>query len=140
MDEAELSAVTGNPVARSLLKTCALSGKRAEPEHFGTCGFTGAEVLNTELGVSDVSGKRYRLDQQLRSVVSGKTGHKEEFLFCHETRQPIMPEEAEQCELTKFAQRRAGEMPADRQGGLTFRARALRRQRQTSPQEHAGEQ
>jgi hypothetical protein len=101
MDEAELSAITENPVARSLLKTCPLTGKRAEPEHFGTCAFTGAEILNTELGISDVSGKRYRLDKQLRSAVSGKTGHKEEFLFCHETRQPIMPEEAEQCEVTK---------------------------------------
>jgi len=38
-------------------------------------------------------GKRYRLDQQLRSTVSGKAGHKDEFLFCHETRQPMMPQE-----------------------------------------------
>jgi hypothetical protein len=59
LDEAELSAITGNPVARDLLKTCALSGKRAEPEHFGRCEFTGTEALNTELAVSDVSGKRY---------------------------------------------------------------------------------
>jgi superfamily II DNA or RNA helicase len=101
MDEAELSAVTGNPVARSLLKTCHLTGKRAEPDHFGKCAFTGAEALNTELGVSDVSGKRYRLDRQLRSAVSGKAGHKKEFLLCHETRQPMIPEESEQCEVTK---------------------------------------
>ncbi len=106
MDEAELSAVTGNPVARSLLKTCLLTGARAEPEHFGKCAFTGAEILNTELGVSDVSGKRYRLDQQSRSAVSGKAGHKKEFLSCHETRQPIMPEEAERCEVTtKFVRK-----------------------------------
>jgi hypothetical protein len=57
-------------------------------------------VLDTELAISEVSGKRYRLDQQLRSAVSGKAGHKEEFLFCHETRQPMMPREAEQCEAT----------------------------------------
>ena len=40
MDEAELSAVTGNPITRSLFKTCPLTGKRAEPEHFGKCAFT----------------------------------------------------------------------------------------------------
>jgi superfamily II DNA or RNA helicase len=34
-DEAERSAVTGKVVASSVLKTSALSGKRAEPEHFG---------------------------------------------------------------------------------------------------------
>jgi hypothetical protein len=78
-----------------------LTGKRAEPEHFGRCEFTGAEILNTELGLSDVSGKHYRLDQQLRSVVSGKAGHKEEFLVCHETRQPMMTLEAERCEVTR---------------------------------------
>jgi hypothetical protein len=100
-DEAELSAVTGNPVASSLLKTCALTAKRAEPEHFGRCEFTGIEALNTGLAVSDVSGKRYRLDQQLRSAVSRKAGHKDEFLLCYETRQPMMPQEAEQCEMTR---------------------------------------
>src|SRR5262249_26470219 len=50
--------------------------------------------------VSDVSGKRYRLDQQLRSAVSGKAGHRQEFLFCHETRQPLISEEADKCEST----------------------------------------
>jgi superfamily II DNA or RNA helicase len=101
MDEAELSAVSAKPVAITLLKSCPVTRKRAEPEHFGRCDFTGAEVLNTELGDSEVSGKRYRLDQQLRSSVSGKAGHKEEFLFCHETRQPMMPHEAETCEVTR---------------------------------------
>jgi hypothetical protein len=106
LDEAELSAVTGNPVTRSLLETCALTGKRAEPEYFGRCEFTGTEALNTELAVSDVSGKRYRPDQQLRSAVSGKAGHKDEFLFCYETRHPMMPQEAEQCEVTgKFVRK-----------------------------------
>jgi hypothetical protein len=100
VDEAELSAMSGKPVASSLLKTCALSRKRAEPEHFARCDFSGAEVLNTQLAVSEVSGKRYRLDQQLRSAVSGKAGHKAEFLFCYETRQPITPQEAVQCEVT----------------------------------------
>jgi superfamily II DNA or RNA helicase len=100
MDEAGVSDVSGKTVASTLLKTCPLTRKRAEPEHFGRCDFSGAELLNTELGVSEVSGKRYRLDQQLRSSVSGKAGHKEEFLFCHETRQPITQQEAETCEVT----------------------------------------
>ena len=100
MDEAELSAVTGEPVASTLLKTCAMTGRRAEPEHLERCAFSGAEVLNTVLAVSEVSGKRYRIDQHLRSVVSGKAGHKQEFLFCHETRHPMTRQEAEKCEIT----------------------------------------
>ena len=100
MDEAELSAVSGRPVASALLRTCPLTGKRAEPEHFGRCEFSGADLLNTVLGISEVSGKRYRLDQQLRSSVSGKAGHKDEFVFCHETRQALVPQEAESCEVT----------------------------------------
>jgi superfamily II DNA or RNA helicase len=99
-DEAELSAVSGRQVASSFLKTSALSGKRAEPEHLRRCEFSGAEVLTTELAVSEISGKHYRLDQQLRSVSSGKIGHRDEFLICYETRLPITPEEAEQCEVT----------------------------------------
>jgi hypothetical protein len=64
------------------------------------CEFTKAEVLNTELATSEVSGKRYRVDEQMRSTVSGKTGHKSEFFICHETRQPLIAAEAEQCEVT----------------------------------------
>ena len=74
--------------------------------------------------------------------VSGKAGHKEEFLFCHETRQPMMPEEAEQCEVTgKFV--RPGVLEscrADRKGRLALRARALRRQREASAEEASGDQ
>lgn len=92
-DEAELSAVSGNPVARALLKTCAVTGKRAEPKHFGRCEFSGADALLSELAVSEISGKHFRRDQRLRSAVSGMAGHKEEFLFCHETRQPMTAEE-----------------------------------------------
>ena len=99
-DEAELSAVTGKPVAGSLLKTCGQTGKRAEPEHFGRCEFSGVEVLRSELATSEISNKFYRRDQQLRSAVSGLGGHKDEFLYCHETRQPITVGEAEQCEVT----------------------------------------
>jgi hypothetical protein len=34
------------------------------------------------------------------STVSNSAGHKEEFLFCYETRQPITPQEAAKCEAT----------------------------------------
>jgi superfamily II DNA or RNA helicase len=97
MDEAELSAVSGRHVASSLLKTCPLTGNRAEPEYFGRCDFSGWDVLNSELAISEVSGKRYRRDQQLRSAVSGKAGHKEEFVLCHETREPLILQEAQTC-------------------------------------------
>ena len=77
-----------------------MTGKHAEPEHFGQCAFTGSGVLNTGLALSEVSGHRYRSDQQLRSGVSGKAGHKDEFIYCHETRHPIVPTEAERCAVT----------------------------------------
>jgi hypothetical protein len=99
-DEADVSEVTGKLVRSDLLKVSASSGKRAEPEHFGSCAFSGSNCLNDELGVSDISGKRYRLDQQSRSIVSNRSGHKQEFVICHETRQPIALDEAERCEIT----------------------------------------
>ena len=99
-DEAELSAVRGRLVASAYLRTSALGGKHAEPEHFGQCDFTQDIFLNTELVRSEVSSKRHNVDEQRRSVVSGKVGHKSEFLLCHETRQPLLPSEAEQCDNT----------------------------------------
>ena len=99
-DEAETSAVSGQLVANSLLKTSALSGLRAESNYFSLCEFTGTEVLQKELVVSEISKKRYRVDQQLCSTVSGKVGHRQEFILCYETRQPLIPSEAEQCEIT----------------------------------------
>ena len=99
-DEAELSAVTGELVAKALLKTSALGGRRAEPEYFSVCQFTGAEVLKDELVVSEISGRRYRVDEQMHSTASGKTGHRQEFITCFETREPIAISEAEQCEMT----------------------------------------
>jgi hypothetical protein len=57
-------------------------------------------VLNTELAISEVSGKRYRVDEQIRSAVSRKTGHKQEFIVCHETREHLTVVEAEQCAVT----------------------------------------
>lgn len=99
-DEAELSAVTGNLVASTFLKTSALSQKRAEQGYFGQCEFTQAEVLKSELAVSELSGKNYRIDEQVRSAVSGKLGHKQEFLVCYVTGQPVARTESEQCEVT----------------------------------------
>ncbi|MBI4396479.1 MAG: DEAD/DEAH box helicase [Elusimicrobia bacterium] len=99
-DEVEKSAVTGRSVISSLLKTSALSGKRAEPEFFARCELTSAEILETELAVSQASGKRYRMDEQVHSAVSGKTGHRLEFIVCPETNQPLLPAEAERCEVT----------------------------------------
>jgi hypothetical protein len=99
-DEADLSDVTGKVISSDILKTSPLSGKRAEPEYFGSCAFTGSDCLNDELAVSDISGKRYRIDQQVRSIVSERSGHKQEFVICHETRQPIALDEAEKCEIT----------------------------------------
>lgn len=98
--ELEMSAVSGRPVMQCFLKTSAISGTRAEAEHFGCCDLTGAEALKTELAISEVSGKRYRTDEQLRSIVSGRAGHKSEFVLCEETRQPILLSEAEQCAIT----------------------------------------
>jgi superfamily II DNA or RNA helicase len=99
-DEVEVSAVTGQLVASALLKTSAMSRKRAEPEHFQTCAFTNDTLLEDELAISEISGKPYRIDEQLRSTVSGRTGHKKEFIECHETRQLVAISEAERCEAT----------------------------------------
>jgi hypothetical protein len=85
-------------VASALLKQSAASAARAEPEHFGA--FSNAEVLKSELGVSEVSGKPYRLDQAATSAVSGKRGHAQEFTQCHETRQTIARTEAETCAVS----------------------------------------
>ena len=50
--------------------------------------------------MSETSRRQYRIDQQMRSAASGKAGHQQEFILCHETRQPIAHTEAEQCEVT----------------------------------------
>jgi hypothetical protein len=99
-DEAEVSAVSGKLVVCSLLKTSALSDLRAEPDCFGRCEFTGTEVLLEELSVSEISKKRYRVDEQLCSAISSKMGHRQEFISCYETRETLLPSEAEQCEIT----------------------------------------
>jgi superfamily II DNA or RNA helicase len=99
-DELEVSETSRRRIASTLLRTSQVSGRRAEPEYFGRCEFTGVEALQSELGVSQVSHKRYRIDQQERSCVSGKTAHRDEFIECRESRQLILPQEAERCEIT----------------------------------------
>jgi superfamily II DNA or RNA helicase len=99
-EEAAVSDVTGAVVGKTLLKTCAVSGRKAEPAHFGYCDFSSADVLLENLATSVPSGRKYRSDQGLSSVVSGRSGHKSEFVICYETRQPILPDEAERCSST----------------------------------------
>lgn len=86
----------------SFYLTCLKSRQSAGAEHeyFDVCSFTQTDLLKEEIATSEISGKRYRLDQQTRSAVSGKTGHKQELVICHETRQPIALDEAERCEIT----------------------------------------
>jgi superfamily II DNA or RNA helicase len=99
-DEGEKSVASGQLVDKTLLKTSLVSGKRAEAQYFGRCEFTNVDALQSELAVSQVSGKRYRTDEQARSAVSGKTGHPREFVQCPETTQWLLPTEGEQCAVT----------------------------------------
>ena len=39
-------------------------------------------------------------DRQQRSIVSGKTGYRDEFVQCAETGQLLLPEESEKCDVT----------------------------------------
>jgi superfamily II DNA or RNA helicase len=100
LDEAGMSDITKAVVDLRILKTCGITGAKGEPAYFGKCVFTMADVLNDHLAVSEVSSKPYRADQKLASAVSGMTGHKSEFIACHETRQPLLPSEAERCAVT----------------------------------------
>jgi hypothetical protein len=102
LDEAILSDASDHIVARSLLKNSVISGKLAEPEYFAQCEFTKVDALVSELGVSQISGKRYRLDEEVRSVVSGILGHRTEFKLCEVTQQPFAPGEGENCEITGY--------------------------------------
>jgi superfamily II DNA or RNA helicase len=100
IDEAAMSDVTNAVVDRRLLKACAITGKQAEPAHISECAFTKAAVLKERLATSEVSGKLYRDDQAIQSAVSGKSGHRLEFITCHETRLPLLPGEADRCAQT----------------------------------------
>jgi len=100
IDEAGMSDVSNAAVDLRILKTCAVTGKKAEPTHMGRCFFTQADVLKNQLVVSEISNKTYRVDQTAASVVSARPGHKSEFVICYETRQPLLADEAERCENT----------------------------------------
>lgn len=99
-DEIKKSDVSGRMLDQALLKKSEMSGRMAEFEYFTKCEFTTADLLLEETAVSEISKKRYRTDQEMRSVVSRKVGHKSEFVFCAETNQPLSSTEAESCELT----------------------------------------
>jgi hypothetical protein len=100
-DELEQSAVTQQTVLKSILKSSGLSGKRAEPQFFAKCEFTGLQALEDELALSQVSFKKYRKDKQQQSIVTGKTGYVDEFVLCAKTRLPLLVEEGERCAVTK---------------------------------------
>ena len=100
IDEAGMSDITNAVVDSALLKTCAVTSRKGEPAHFGTCAFTKADVLNEQLGESEVSGKPYRLDQEAASALSGTRGHAQEFVRCQETKRLLLPREAERCAKT----------------------------------------
>lgn len=87
-------------VLKSVIKSSELSARRAEPEFFGKCEFTGVLARQDELATSEVSARKYRKDKQQRSIVSGKTGYVDEFILCSETHQPLLVEEAERCNVT----------------------------------------
>jgi hypothetical protein len=62
-------------------------------------------VLAQELVASEVSGKSFRQDERATSDVSGKSGHRTEFLECAETRVLMAAAEADRCEVTGKAVR-----------------------------------
>jgi len=55
--------------------------------------------LNNELVASELSGRKFRVDQQKRSIVSGKIGHLTEFISCAETSHALAASEAERCAI-----------------------------------------
>jgi hypothetical protein len=95
-----MSDITNAVVDRTLLKTCAVTAKKGEPNYYGQCAFTKADVLTEQLGTSEVSDKPYRLDQEVSSTVSGKRGHTREFVRCQETKRTLLLREAERCAKT----------------------------------------
>jgi superfamily II DNA or RNA helicase len=100
LDEAGMSDVTKAIVDLRFLKTCGITGAKGEPVYFGQCVFTQTVVLKDQLATSEISKKFYRSDQKLASAISGVTGHKSEFIACHETRQPLLVSEAQRCAVT----------------------------------------
>jgi hypothetical protein len=60
-------------------------GRRGAPEDFVTCDFTGTLVLADELATSDISGKRYRQEQQEQDC-HGNTVYSSGFVRCSRTK------------------------------------------------------
>jgi hypothetical protein len=83
-------------VDRRLLKACSITGKLAEPSQIGECTFTKAAILRDRLAISEVSGKNYRDDQVVKSVVV-RPGVLE---ACAETTKSVLPSELERCAVT----------------------------------------
>lgn len=100
-EEVAVSDVTGAVVNLGSLKTSRISGRRAEARLFGRCTFTDIDALETELAISEISQKKYRRDEQLRSEISGLTGHKSEFTRCVETNAVLLTSEAKRCAITQ---------------------------------------
>lgn len=99
-DEVAISEVSGKPVIATLMMVSEMSGRRAEPTCFGKCAFTASSVLKDELNMSQISERQYRSDEQARSSVTGKTGHRSEFILCAVTGLVLLDAEAEKCEVT----------------------------------------
>ena len=99
-NELGVCAVSGKRVLATALRPSAISNKRALQEHLAPCSFTKVEVLTTELAKSDISQRPYRVDQQAHSPISMRRGHASEFIRCAETKEYIIPDEAERCEVT----------------------------------------
>lgn len=98
--EVEASDVTGNLVLRTHLKKSAITGRLAEPQHFGRCAFTQVDALQSELVLSEVSGKPYRSDQMRISALSGRRGHASEFNPCPLSGRLLAAGEGDHCALT----------------------------------------
>ncbi len=79
-EEFTVSAVSGERFLRDEISVSAVSGSPAGPGELSACGFTGAQVLPSELLRSDISRKLFRCDEATESVVSGRKGHASEFV------------------------------------------------------------
>lgn len=77
-------AVTQKLVCRGLLSKSAVSGVHALTRVMRKCEFTGAVCAESELEGSEISGRLFRADESARSTVSGRRGHRSEFVAISE--------------------------------------------------------
>lgn len=100
------SEVSGRLVLRDEVVGSDVSGKPGLPDELETCEFTAARCLPRELLASDISGRRYRVDQQAISVVSKRSGHVTEFVSSDDPPGLLALDEAERSDASgKWAQR-----------------------------------